>query len=77
MKLHPHKDLLLCACMHTGAHVVNSTSLVSEFYYDKHDADQLVYGCDWRPTSSKENADTIATCSFYNHSLRLWELSAQ
>ena len=81
MKLHEEKDLLLCACMHTGAHVVDAHSLKSELYYDKHGLDNLVYGCDWKPASMKKQGvdslnpvATVATCSFYNHSLRVWNL---
>jgi diphthamide biosynthesis protein 7 len=68
MKLHSNRDLLLCACMHTGAHLVDTTHLNSQLYYDKHGIDNLVYGCDWKP-----NEDIIATCSFYNHNLRIWK----
>lgn len=73
MKLHPRKDLILCACMHTGAHLVNVHDLKSELYYDEHGLDNLVYGCDWKPTN-EGNDDVIATCSFYNHSLKIWKL---
>ena len=76
MKLHPTRDLLLCACMHTGAHLVDTLNLKSLLYYDKHGLNNLVYGCDWKPKidSSKSNTDVIATCSFYNHNLKIWKI---
>jgi WD40 repeat protein len=69
-KIKPNKsrNLLLCACMHTGAHLINATTLESELYYDRHGLDNLVYGCDWKCN------EIIATCSFYNHNLRVWKI---
>lgn len=76
MKLHSNKNLFVCACMHTGLHVINSESLKSELYYDKHGVNNLAYGCDWKPSIGSLNpkSDIIASCSFYNHELRIWEL---
>ena len=51
--------------MHTGAHLINATTLESELYYDKHGLDNLVYGCDWKCN------EIVATCSFYNHNLEV------
>ena len=69
-KIKPNKNrnLLLCACMHTGAHLINATTLESELYYDKHGLDNLVYGCDWKCN------EIVATCSFYNHNLRVCKI---
>ena len=77
MKIHPFKDLLLCACMHTGAHVVEMGSLESCLYYQGHELNSLAYGCDWMckvPVADGSSSlfDTVATCSFYNHNLRIW-----
>ena len=69
IKPNKNKNLFLCACMHTGVHLVNSDTLESELYYDKHGLDNLAYGCDWNLSN-----DFIATCSFYNHNLRIWKL---
>lgn len=70
MKTNKSRDLLLCACMHTGVHLVNAATLNSELYYAEHGLDNLAYGCDW----NYEFDDIIASCSFYNHNLRVWKL---
>ncbi len=67
IKLHEEKDLFVCACMHVGAFVVDGLNLESRIFYDGHGIDNLVYGCDW-------NGDLVATCSFYNHELRVWKV---
>ena len=71
MRLHPERDLIVSACMHSGAHVVDGLSLTSEVFYDGHGTDNLVYGCDWRVGGGEE---LVASCSFYNHELRVWKL---
>lgn len=70
MKLHPFKNLLLCACMHIGVHIVKTENLESVLYNDKHGLNNLVYGADWMTNTN----DIIATCSFYNHNLRIWKI---
>ena len=66
-------NYILCACMHTGVHVVDLENLKSNFYYDRHGLNNLAYGCDWlKMNNSKEYL--TATCSFYNHELRVWKL---
>ena len=70
MKIHPSRNLILCACMHIGVHLVNAESLTSELYYDQHGLNNLAYGCDW----ANFQTETIATCSFYNHQLKIWKL---
>ena len=71
MVLHP--DYIVCACMHTGLHIVDYNSLESCFYYEKHQLNNLVYGCDWKSSKTQKEV-LIASCSFYNHQLRLWKL---
>jgi diphthine methyl ester acylhydrolase len=72
MKLHSNRDILLLACMHYGVNIVNIDNFDPFFYYDKHGLDNLVYGCDWNIRDNQEY-DIVASCSFYNHSLRLWK----
>jgi diphthine methyl ester acylhydrolase len=77
MKLHPTKNLLLCACMHIGVHLVDTTDLNSKLLYEDHGLNNLAYGCDWKKAkheNENKGHDIIATCSFYNHNLRLWDL---
>lgn len=74
-KLRFNKDYshLLCACMHTGVHVVDVENLESKLYYDKHGLNNLAYGCDWKLINETNNY-LVSTCSFYNHELRIWKL---
>ena len=65
-------NIILCTCMHTGVHVVDLESLESKLYYDKHGQDNLAYGCDWFKLETGKYL--TATCSFYNHELRIWKL---
>ena len=74
MKVHPKKDMLLLACMHYGVNIVNFDNFDPLFYYDKHGLDNLAYGCDWNNSNISPVYDIVATCSFYNHSLRIWKL---
>lgn len=71
MKLEDQKGLILCACMHAGVHVVDSENLQSRLYYDKHGLGNLAYGCDWKKNNL---VSIVATCSFYNHNLKIWKI---
>lgn len=74
IKLHTNKNMLLCACMHTGLHIVETDNdLETQLYYDGHGLNNLAYGCDWHPLGT-DHRDTIASCSFYNHNLRIWNV---
>ena len=75
--------LLLAACMHIGVRVVDTAaaaaaSFDSMLHYESHGVDTLAYGCDWTHSSSKSRAnkspDLVATCSFYNHLLKVWRI---
>ncbi|XP_078691350.1 diphthine methyltransferase-like isoform X1 [Branchiostoma floridae x Branchiostoma belcheri] len=85
---HVNKDLLLAACMHNGFHILNLSKLTADgddpsvvASYMEHQS--LAYGVDWcRQTISSAQMSTpsatpgkplLASCSFYDHSLQLWE----
>jgi len=79
IKWHPSKrDTLLSASMHAGGFVIQlggglinesadavKGDIISEFIEHK----SMTYGGDWIYTEDK---DLIATCSFYDHILHLW-----
>lgn len=70
VKWHPTQDLLLTGCMHNGFHVVeykqDDLSINPVVHFTEHTS--LAYGCDWDLGSDT----TIASCSFYDHSLKMW-----
>ena len=81
LKWHPQKaDYLLAACCHSGFHVLKfdteslgNAKVVAS--YISHES--LAYGADWGRCSSGDDGglhEVIATCSFYDHRLDLWEL---
>lgn len=81
------KNDLLVACMHDGFKLLRFDELGSEpasligpysgssgsivQHFDKHES--LAYGVDWSfAQSSNDKKTAIASCSFYDHSLRFW-----
>lgn len=76
IKHHPHiSGLVLAACMHNGFAIVKigeEDAVVVETY-KKHES--LAYGADWQrggqDGSGKDSL--VATCSFYDRNLRLWQ----
>jgi diphthamide biosynthesis protein 7 len=83
VKWHPslsRKSDLLVACMHDGFKVCRSKGMLDKqsgqqsswevvTRYDAHQS--LAYGVDWSfDTSGGETL--IASCSFYDHAVRLW-----
>ena len=79
LKWHPTWDkYLLAACCHSGFHVTKSQDKAEVVAsYIKHES--LAYGADWGRCSSSDNDgslhEVMATCSFYDHQLDLWELT--
>lgn len=81
-------DHLLAACMHGGASVIDAKCFNSSktpqvtLRYTRHAS--MVYGIDWcrHPqaiwTSSSSYVDQkcVATCSFYDRALHLWNFTA-
>lgn len=80
VKWHPcsaRKNDLLVACMHDGFKVINflldhdnvQGEIVKRF--DAHES--LAYGADWSFSPYENGKTLIATCSFYDHKLQLWD----
>mmetsp|Transcript_22863 Transcript_22863/g.37628 ORF Transcript_22863/g.37628 Transcript_22863/m.37628 type:complete len:215 (-) Transcript_22863:54-698(-) len=71
LKWHPsNSDLLLAACMHYGCRVISSAgdNLTNLCEYTKHNS--MAYGADW----SRQSQGIIASCSFYDRAVHVWEL---
>ena len=74
LQWHAHyEDQLLGACMHKGCSIVKidaagGTATVLETY-EGHES--VVYGADW--CRQPLHRPLIATCSFYDRELHLWE----
>ena len=65
---------LLLATMHDGFKTVRDMAVVEE--YREHES--LAYGADWvvgLDTEEGKSRDIAATCSFYDHLLRVWSVS--
>lgn len=73
-----HSDLLATACMHNGfqlvhCHLDSSTEPEVVCEYQQHKS--LAYGIDWTPLHSGSDVLTLASCSFYDHSMHVWSAS--
>ena len=79
LKWHPYmENVFLSACMYDGFKIFKSDDF-SDFYlthcYEEHGS--LAYGADWiiphnDNSSSKARTSLVATCSFYDHQLKVW-----
>jgi diphthamide biosynthesis protein 7 len=79
VKWHPcsaRKNDLLVACMHDGFKVVSFSLDLPNVHgeivrrFDAHES--LAYGADWSFDPQEDPMTLIATCSFYDHKLHLW-----
>lgn len=79
-----NSDLVAAACMHNGFQVIRGHLKTGEpmevvSSYSEHES--LAYGVDWcqLPTEAaatfKDNRLTLASCSFYDHSLHIWSIT--
>ncbi|RIA81146.1 WD40-repeat-containing domain protein, partial [Glomus cerebriforme] len=76
LKWHPtRKDYFLAACMHNGFHVIkvdDDVTMKTTRSFMKHES--LAYGVDWNYSDQWNNKNSlIASCSFYDHIIHLWE----
>lgn len=87
-RFHPHAERagdLLVACMHDGFKIVHVSqgmtggdwesdynvngSVVKIF--EEHSS--LAYGADWSRLPMEEGESLVGTCSFYDHTMHLWQ----
>ena len=83
LKWHPREDqYLLAACCHSGFHVLKFATKSQDkakvvASYTEHES--LAYGAAWGRCASGDSVgglhEVMATCSFYDHRLDLWELT--
>ena len=69
-------ELLAVAAMHNGFHIVNSTKReIVASYTEEHQS--LAYGIDMKTNEDLAQDDPIwiSSCSFYDHTLKLWSLT--
>lgn len=81
MKWHAtNPERLLVAGMHGGFKVVDFEGLASgsvekggklHTRFDEHAS--LAYGVDWSGGQGEDGKDVVASCSFYDHTVHIWE----
>lgn len=73
------ENLVAVACMHGGSKILKFQEIANWLFkngeFNKHES--LVYGIDWIPSISSRGNHYGVSCSFYDHSLRLWKLSKE
>lgn len=79
LAFHPspaRKDQLLVAAMHGGAEIfhLNNTDTESEAKRTKFEGhESMCYGAQWVTSDRGEGQDVVASCSFYDQKLCLWQ----
>ena len=74
---------LLAASMHNGFHLIDcgrsseQDSIEPKIVASYKEHSSLAYGCDWSRQLSPTGRRTIATCSFYDHSLQVWSWTSK
>lgn len=69
------ENLLLAACMHNGCHVVDTSGSALEKVASFTGHQSLAYGADWWWDALGGSDRMVASASFYDHLLCLWEFS--
>ena len=64
--------ILGTACMHDGFKLINVEENKVVIHYQEHQS--LAYGVDLR-LSKDSQKHTVASCSFYDHLLKIWDIS--
>ena len=64
--------ILGTACMHDGFKLINVEENEIVLHYQEHQS--LAYGVDLR-LSKDSQKHTVASCSFYDHLLKIWDIS--
>lgn len=67
--------LLLAACMHNGFHVVDTSGSKLQKVVSFTEHESLAYGADWCWSATSGPSRVVASASFYDHLLCLWEFS--
>lgn len=72
LKWHPDNQRLvvLAACMYAGNYIFDF-DVTDPQVIQKYDPNSLAYGCTWI------DGEHVATCSFYNRELQIWQLDKQ
>ena len=69
------ENLLLAACMHNGCHIVDTSGSTLQKVSSFTGHESLAYGADWWWPASNGHTRVVASASFYDHLLCLWEFS--
>ncbi|KAG7171307.1 diphthine methyltransferase-like isoform X2 [Homarus americanus] len=68
------RNLLLAACMHNGFHVTDTSPSDVQVVASFTEHESLAYGVDWW-AGATDATSVIASASFYDHLLCLWEFT--
>ena len=69
------KDIFGLACMHNGFQIIKETEKECELITEYKEHESLAYGLDFR----SQNGSTLqlASCSFYDHLLKIWNVKIE
>ena len=67
----PTSKILATACMHAGFKLVDKTEMKILTDYEH---ESVAYGIDFKVLRS-DDTTTLASCSFYDHTLKIWNIN--